>query len=89
MKSRSLTTEDAEEKSLTYSKNAVNSMARAYPKEFPLRGIKFDRQKEINLKYKGKEIGKHRVDFLVENKVVLELKAVETMNRIYDAQILT
>jgi len=29
------------------------------------------------------------VDFLVENEVVLELKAVETMNKIYEAQILT
>lgn len=57
--------------------------------EFTLRGIKYERQKEINLKYKGKEIGKHRIDFLVENEVVLELKAVETMIKIYEAQILT
>jgi GxxExxY protein len=57
--------------------------------ELTLRGIKYEKQKEINLKYKGKEIGKHRIDFLVENEVVLELKAVETMNTIYDAQILT
>jgi GxxExxY protein len=57
--------------------------------EFTLRVIKYEKQKEINLKYKGKEIGKHRIDFLVENEVVLELKAVETMNKIYEAQILT
>jgi GxxExxY protein len=57
--------------------------------EFTLRGIKYEKQKEINLKYKGKEIGKHRIDFLVENEVVLELKAVETINKIYEAQILT
>jgi GxxExxY protein len=57
--------------------------------EFTLRGIKYERQKEINLKYKGKEIGRHRVDFMLECEVVLELKAVETMNKIYEAQILT
>jgi GxxExxY protein len=57
--------------------------------EFTLRGIKYEKQKEISLKYKRKEIGKHRIDFLVENEVVLELKAVETMHKIYEAQILT
>jgi GxxExxY protein len=57
--------------------------------EFTLRGIQYEKQKEINLKFKGKEIGKHRIDFLVENEVVLELKAVETMHKIFEAQILT
>lgn len=57
--------------------------------EFKLRGIKFERQKEINLKYKGKEVGGHRIDFLIEGKVILEIKAVETMNKIYQAQLLT
>jgi GxxExxY protein len=57
--------------------------------EFTLRGIAYDRQKEISLKYKGKDIGKHRIDFLVEDEVIVELKAVETMNRIYEAQLLT
>jgi GxxExxY protein len=57
--------------------------------EFTLRGVNHEKQKEINLKFKGKEIGKHRVDFLVENEVVLELKAVESMHKIFEAQILT
>jgi GxxExxY protein len=57
--------------------------------EFTLRGIEYEKQKEISLKYKGKAIGKHRIDFLVESEIVLELKAVETMNKIYEAQILT
>jgi len=45
--------------------------------------------KEISLKYKGKDIGRHRIDFLVEDDVIVELKAVETMHRIYEAQLLT
>ena len=57
--------------------------------EFTLRGVNYEKQKEIFLKFKGKEIGKHKVDFLVENEVVLELKAVESMHKIFEAQVLT
>ena len=42
----------------------------ALVEEFALRGIPFERQKEVALKYKGKEIGKHRIDLLVEDKVI-------------------
>jgi GxxExxY protein len=61
----------------------------ALEQEFKFRGMLYERQKEINLKYKGKEIGKHRIDYLVENQVVVELKAVESMHKIYEAQLLT
>ena len=57
--------------------------------EFELRGIKYERQKKIGVSYKGKEIGHHRIDFLVEDQVIVELKAVESMNRIFEAQLLT
>ena len=52
--------------------------------EFELRGIHYERQKEIGLKYKGREIGKHRIDYLIENQVIVELKAVESINKIYE-----
>ena len=45
--------------------------------------------RRINLKYKGKEAGEHRIDFLVEGEVILEIKAVEGLNNIYEAQVLT
>jgi len=57
--------------------------------EIALRGILYEKQKEINLNYKGKEIGRHRINFLIENEVVVELKAVEKMNNIFEAQLLT
>jgi GxxExxY protein len=57
--------------------------------EFRLKGLLYERQKEISLKYKGKDIGKHRIDYLVEDKVILELKAIEIMHKIYEAQLLT
>ena len=66
-----------------------NVYGEALGHEFTLRGISHERQKEINLKYKGKDIGRHRIDFLVENEVIVELKAVEGMNKIYEAQLLT
>ncbi len=57
--------------------------------EFGLRGIKCDRQKRIILNYKGKEIGEHRIDVLVDDQIIVELKAVEAMHKIYEAQLLT
>ena len=61
----------------------------ALAQELTIRGITYEKQKEIALKYKGKEIDKHRIDFLIEDEVIVELKAVETMAKIYEAQILT
>lgn len=57
--------------------------------EFELRGIYFERQKEIMLKYKGRSIGPHRIDFLIERQVILEIKATEGMKKIFEAQTLT
>jgi GxxExxY protein len=57
--------------------------------EFSLKGIQFIRQKEVNLSYKGKSIGWHRVDFLVEDEVVVELKSVEKLHRIHEAQLVS
>ena len=54
-----------------------NVYGEALGHEFILKGVAHDRQKEINLKYKGKDIGKHRIDFLVDKEVIVELKAVE------------
>ena len=57
--------------------------------EFELKGIYFERQKEIDLKYKNRPIGKHRLDFLIENEVIVELKTVESIHNIHIAQVLT
>jgi GxxExxY protein len=57
--------------------------------EFSLRNIKYKKQKDINLNYKGKDVGNHRIDFLIDDDVIVELKAVTAMHKIYDAQLLT
>jgi GxxExxY protein len=61
----------------------------AFAHEFSLRKMRYARQKEICLSDKGNDIGNHRIDYLVEDEVIVELKAVETMHRIYEAQVLT
>ncbi len=66
-----------------------NLYEEALEHEFKLRGVQYERQKEIGLKYKGVDIGKHRMDYLVEDRIILELKAVEAINRVHMAQLLT
>jgi len=57
--------------------------------EFSLKGIRYLRQKEAKLSYKGKDIGWHRIDFLVEDAVVVELKSVEKLHGIHEAQLVS
>ncbi len=54
------------------------------------RGIAFERQKELPLHYKGVQIDAgFRIDLLVSGLVVVELKAVEKILPIHEAQIIT
>jgi GxxExxY protein len=55
--------------------------------EFSEHNLKFDSQKEIKIKYLGTEIGTHRLDLLVENKVIVELEAVKELTDIHFAQL--
>jgi len=57
--------------------------------EFETATLKFQRQLIIPVFYKGRLIGEHRLDFLVEDAVVVELKSVERFDPIFEAQILT
>lgn len=44
--------------------------------ELKLRGFKVEREQEFVVEYKGKKLGLHRVDLIVENVVLVELKAI-------------
>ena len=57
--------------------------------EFTAAKIAFQRQLVIPVFYKGQPIGEHRLDFLVEDAVVVELKSVERFDPIFEAQVLT
>ncbi len=51
-------------------------------------GIKAETQKEIIVHYKGKAVGSYFADIVVENEVILELKCVDRLNKLHEAQIL-
>ena len=58
--------------------------------ELALRGILFVSQLDLPLTYKGVQLDVgYRIDLLVEDKIILELKAVEKVLPIHEAQLLT
>ena len=57
--------------------------------ELALQGIKYERQVPIPLTYKGDQIGEYRIDLVVEDAVVVEIKSVERHDPLFEAQVLT
>ena len=58
--------------------------------ELELRGLHYERQKPLPVVYKGNKLDcGYRLDVVVENAIVLELKSCEKIEPIYEAQILT
>ena len=59
-------------------------------KEMELIGLSFEREKQIPLEYKGLKLDyAYRLDFLVEQTVIVELKTVEMILPIHESQLLT
>lgn len=56
--------------------------------EFRNKNIDYNREISMPLYFKGESVGKRRVDFLVEKKVLVELKAVSEINDTHFNQIL-
>jgi GxxExxY protein len=57
--------------------------------EFQLQGIPYEREKELEVRYKGNVIGKkYKADFICYNKIVVELKAVDKILPEFKAQTL-
>ena len=61
---------------------------RAFEIELKKTGLKIEREKERPVFYEGQLVGKRRVDFLVEDKVMVETKAVGLIDNSYFNQIL-
>ncbi len=62
--------------------------AEALEREFSLRGIQYQREKELPIVYKGLKLQKtYKVDFVCYGKIILELKASESIQSIYIAQV--
>ena len=59
-------------------------------KELELRNIKYSKQVKIPILYKGEPVGtEYIIDILVENELILELKAVEQVLPVHNAQLLS
>jgi GxxExxY protein len=61
---------------------------RALERELRINNISYDREKSFYLKYKGKIIGKHYVDFIIDNRLILELKTVPILTQKDSQQLL-
>ena len=50
--------------------------------------MRFERQVPLEVNYKGHRIGNYRLDLLVEDRVIVELKAVKELLPVHKAQVL-
>ena len=59
-------------------------------RELQLRGLNVKSQVAVHLNYKGEDLGKaYLIDLLVEDEIIVEVKAVDTMLPVFEAQIIT
>jgi GxxExxY protein len=57
--------------------------------ELQIAGLNFVRQPIFPVVYKGQVIGEYRLDLIVEDTVIVEIKSVERFDPIFEAQVLT
>jgi GxxExxY protein len=66
-----------------------NVYEEALAHELALRHISFERQKQVAVRYKDKTVGIHRLDLVIEDKIILELKAVAQLTDTFKQQTLS
>ena len=49
--------------------------------------IPYESQKEVPVFFEGEEVGRHRLDLLVDGEIVVEIKAVKALEDVYFAQV--
>ena len=57
--------------------------------EFDLEGLQYQRQLKLPVIYKDVNLGEYRLDLLVNDLVVVEVKSVERYDPVFEAQVLT
>jgi len=57
--------------------------------ELGIQNIAFERQKLVRIVYKTHGVGEHRLDFLVKNELVVELKSVDSFSALHKAQLIS
>jgi GxxExxY protein len=67
-----------------------SAYAKCLCRELKLRGLSFDNQNPLPLVFKGEELDcGYRLDIVVDNAIILELKSCEKIEPIHKAQLLT
>lgn len=56
--------------------------------EFSTRDIPFARQKRLHVSYKGQIVGDYVADLVVDEKIIVELKAVKALTNVHEAQLI-
>ncbi|MBI4730847.1 MAG: GxxExxY protein [Chloroflexi bacterium] len=62
---------------------------RAVITELEVRGIPFETQKSITIFYREQQIGAYRLDLVVDGKIIIELKAVTSLNDLFKQQLVS
>ncbi len=57
--------------------------------ELDIAGLRYGRQVAFPVLYKGKNLGEYRLDLIVEDTVIVEIKCVERHAPVFEAQVLT
>ena len=52
------------------------------------KGLEVDNQVSLNVEYKGTVVGEYRADLIVENQLIVEVKAIKTLLDVHTAQLL-
>jgi len=60
----------------------------AYAHELTLRGVPFQEQVRLQVVYKDVIVSEYRADFLIDDKVIIEIKAVKALTEIHEAQFI-
>jgi GxxExxY protein len=68
---------------------AEHSYQAASAIEMSVRGIPFLREPELVVRYRDVVVGLHKPDFIVDDKVILELKCVSRIDPVFKSQVLT
>ena len=67
-----------------------NVYEECFCRELTLQGINFERQKYLPVNYKGQQVEcEYRLDIIVEDKIVIEVKSINSFLPIHEAQLMT
>lgn len=60
---------------------------KALIREFALKNISCETKKRLKIDYKGESVGTYEPDFIIDNKIIVELKSVLLMPKVYEKQL--